>query len=99
VSVVAIALMVAGLFFLGVSAFGLLRFPDFYTRAHVVAKSETLGIILVMAGVIVEHRFADATLRLLILVVLAMVANPTAIYAISRAAHQRDEAAGRLQRP
>jgi multicomponent Na+:H+ antiporter subunit G len=84
---VSVPLIVAGLFFLGVSAFGLVRFPDFYTRAHVVAKSETLGMILVILGVIAHHRFGQGTPKLVLLVAFALVANSTAIHALARAAH------------
>jgi multicomponent Na+:H+ antiporter subunit G len=87
VTIVAVALITAGLFFLGVSAFGLVRFPDFYTRAHVVAKSETLGMILVIGGVMVHHGFGSGTWRLALLLLFAMVANPTAIHALARAYH------------
>ncbi len=81
----AIVLMVVGVFFLAVSAFGLIRFPDFYTRAHVVAKSESLGVAAVILGVIVYHRGDEHTLKLVLLVAFALVANPTAIHALARA--------------
>lgn len=82
---IAVVLVVVGVFFLGVSAFGLVRFPDFYTRAHVVAKSESLGVALVVLGVMVYHRFGEGTLTLLLVILLALVANPTAVHALSRA--------------
>lgn len=84
-TVVAIVLIVAGTFFLAVSAFGLIRFPDFYTRAHVVAKSESLGVAMIVLGVIVHHRGGESTLKLVLLVAFALVANPTAIHALARA--------------
>lgn len=83
-SVVAILLVVGGSFFLAVSAFGLIRFPDFYTRAHVVAKSESLGVAMVILGIIAHHRGGDSTLKLLFLVAFSLVANPTAIHALAR---------------
>jgi multicomponent Na+:H+ antiporter subunit G len=92
VTAIAVVLIVAGLFFLCVSAFGLLRFPDFYTRAHVVAKSETLGVILVIFGVMTYQRFEDGSLRLVLLLAFAGVANPTAIHALARAAYSEDDA-------
>jgi multicomponent Na+:H+ antiporter subunit G len=84
-TIVAIFLVSAGSFFLAISAFGLVRFPDFYTRAHVVAKSESLGVAMVILGVIAYYRGGDGTLKLLLLVTFALVANPTAIHALSRA--------------
>jgi multicomponent Na+:H+ antiporter subunit G len=97
VTIISILLVTAGLWFLAVSAFGLLRFPDFYTRAHVVAKSETLGIILVIGGVMAHHRLADGSWRLLLLLGFALVANPTAIQALARAAHRQQEHDARLR--
>jgi multicomponent Na+:H+ antiporter subunit G len=99
VTVLAVVLVTSGLFFLTVSAFGLLRFPDFYTRAHVVAKSETLGIMLVMGGLMAHHRLGSGTWRLGMLLVFALVANPTAIHALARAARRRDERRGEAVGP
>jgi hypothetical protein len=48
--VVSTILISLGMFFLTVSALGLVRLPDLYTRAHAVAKSETLGLMLVFVG-------------------------------------------------
>ena len=85
---IAVVLITAGTVFLGVSALGVLRFPDFYTRAHVVGKSETLGIMLVIAGLVAHEGLGPATPRLVIVLVFALIANPTAIHALARAAHQ-----------
>jgi multicomponent Na+:H+ antiporter subunit G len=91
-TVVAVVLIASGLFFLAVSAWGLVRFPDFYTRAHVVAKSETFGIVLVIAGVIVHHEFGEGTTRLVLLLLFSAIANPTAIHALARASYMEDGA-------
>lgn len=87
-TVVAVVLITAGTFFLGVSTLGVIRFPDFYTRAHVVGKSETLGIMLVVGGLVAHEAPSPATLRLLFVLVFAMIANPTAIHALARAARR-----------
>lgn len=84
--VVTVVLVSSGVFFLAVSAISLALFPDFFVRAHVVAKSETFGVMLVILGVIVHHRGGEGTLRLLVLVLFAMVANATAVHALARAA-------------
>jgi multicomponent Na+:H+ antiporter subunit G len=83
---VAIALFVAGAFFLLVSALGLLRLPDFFTRAHAVGKSETLGALLVLTGVAFHNGFALESAKLFLILVFIAVTNPTAIHTLSRAA-------------
>jgi multicomponent Na+:H+ antiporter subunit G len=84
--VIAIILMVAGVFFLTVSALGLLRFPDFYARTHAVGKSETLGSMLVLSGLAVYNGLELSTVKILFILFFVLVANPTATHAIARAA-------------
>jgi multicomponent Na+:H+ antiporter subunit G len=86
VTVIAVVLITSGAAFLAVSAVGLVRFPDFYTRAHAVAKSETLGILLVVAGLMVHHGLGPGAGRLVLVLVFALVANPTAMHALARSA-------------
>jgi len=84
--VIAIILIVAGVFFLTVSVLGLLRLPDFYARTHAVGKSETLGTILVLSGLAVYNGWELSTAKILFILLFALIANPTATHAIARAA-------------
>lgn len=92
VTVLSIAMIVAGLvFFLGDSV-GLLRFPDFYTRMHAAGKGDTLSTLLILAGVAV-YFLHDGTDFLKILVVLKILAicafiamtSPTSTHALMKA--------------
>jgi multicomponent Na+:H+ antiporter subunit G len=85
-TIIAIILIVAGVFFLTVSALGLLRFPDFYARTHAVGKSETLGSILVLGGLAVYNGWELSTIKILFILFFVLVASPTATHAIARAA-------------
>ncbi len=85
-TVIAIVLIVAGAFFLMVSAFGLLRLPDFYARTHAVGKSETLGSILVLGGLAVYNGWELSSVKILLILFFVLIANPTATHAIARAA-------------
>jgi len=40
-----------GVLFIVVTAIGLVRLPDLYTRAHAASKSATLGVMCVLIGV------------------------------------------------
>lgn len=86
---VGVVLMLFGLFFIVVSAIGLLRLPEIYTRAHAVAKSETLGLLLIFGGLffLPDVEFA-ADARLVFVIVFSMIANPTAVHALVRAARR-----------
>jgi multicomponent Na+:H+ antiporter subunit G len=95
---VAAVLLVSGVAFLAISALGLARFPDFWTRAHAVAKAETLGLVLVMAGLMVLHRAGPGSLQLGLIAVFSLLVNPTAIHALARSALRQTVAARRRQR-
>ena len=85
-TIVAMVLMVGGVFFLTVSSIGLLRLPDFYARTHAVGKSETLGAILTLSGLAVYNGWELSTFKILFILIFVLIANPTATHAIARAA-------------
>ncbi len=85
--VVSTVLITAGLVFLVVSAIGLIGLPDLYTRAHAVAKSETLALLLIFVGLYFRPELdAGAAVRLTLILAFSLIANPTAVHALIRAA-------------
>ena len=85
-TVLSAVLILGGALFLTVSCIGLIRLPDVYTRAHAVGKSETLGALLVLAGLAIYNGLAVSTLKILVILAFIVIANPTATHAILRAA-------------
>ena len=78
-----------GVAFLAVSALGLVRLPDFYTRAHAVAKSETLGLLLIFVGLFFFPELTlESAIRLVFVLLFSLLANPTAVHALARAARR-----------
>lgn len=85
--VISTLLIVLGMVFIIVSAVGLIRLPEIYTRAHAVAKSETLGLLLVFLGLFFRPEIdVPSGIRLVLIVIIAVIANPTAVHALVRAA-------------
>lgn len=79
-----------GTVLLVVSCVGLITLPDFYLRAHAVAKSETFAVFLIFTGLLFrpELTFGGAV-RLIAIMVFMVVANPTSVHAFVRAAIRR----------
>ncbi|HDN68127.1 MAG TPA: cation:proton antiporter [Methanomicrobia archaeon] len=103
IEIIVVILLAAGVFFMLTGAIGLLRFPDFYTRLHATGKCDTLGEVLIIAGLLLHHFFVYSSVpgaelsvklvpvKLLFLIVFIFLANPTATHAIMKAAYNTGE--------
>lgn len=80
-----VLLTLGGLFFLLVTTVGVLRLPDFFTRVHAIGKADTLGSMLFLAGLALHNGLNVNSLKLLLIVVFVLVANPAAAHALTRA--------------
>jgi multicomponent Na+:H+ antiporter subunit G len=87
--ILSIILIVAGIFFMFVGSLGVIILPDFYSRTHAVSKSDTLGIMLVILGLIVFEGFTTNSVKLTMIVVFVMLSNPIGTHALARAAYIR----------
>src|SRR5699024_5431248 len=73
-----------------ISAFGIIRFPDVYSRAHAATKSSTLAVLLTLVGAFLYFLLTDGTVsvRLLLGIVFVFITSPTAGHLIIRAAYK-----------
>jgi multicomponent Na+:H+ antiporter subunit G len=78
--------LLAGAFFCLVGTVGLLRMPDFYTRAHAASVAETLGAGLILLGLLLQAGLTLVAAKLLMIGLLIFFASPTASHALARAA-------------
>ncbi|MDA1036478.1 MAG: monovalent cation/H(+) antiporter subunit G [Chloroflexi bacterium] len=83
---VGLAFMSAGLLFLLVSAVGLVRLPDFFARVHAVSKSETMGIALLLVGLIFYQGLDLISLKFALIILFVAIANPVGAHLLTRAA-------------
>jgi multicomponent Na+:H+ antiporter subunit G len=68
-----------------ISAIGLVRMPDVYTRMHAGTKATTMGMLLVVLGTVcIEPSWAW---KLILLVVFILLTNPLSSSVIARASH------------
>jgi len=87
VDVFSMLLLIGGGAFVFIGGLGALRMPDFYTRLHAASLTDSMGMILVLSGVVLQAGFSLATLKLLVIFVFLMLTSPTATYALANAAH------------
>ena len=77
-----------GGFFFVVSAIGINRMPDIFTRLHAASVSETFGAGMMLVGMMVVAGFTLVTVKLLLLLLFLWFMGPVATHAIARAALQ-----------
>ncbi|WP_455675199.1 monovalent cation/H(+) antiporter subunit G [Pradoshia sp.] len=84
-----IGIVVIGSLLAVVSALGILRLPDVYTRSHAASKTSTLAVSFVLIGTflyfwVVKGHFNS---RILLAIIFIFMTAPVAGHLISRAAY------------
>ena len=77
-------LIAAGVAVLALSIFGVYRFNYVLNRMHAAAMGDTLGILLVLGGLIVFSGFTALSLKLLLTVVMLWLTSPVSSHLIAR---------------
>ncbi len=78
--------MLVGAFFFIAGTVGYIRLPDFYSRMHALGKADTLGAFLSLLGVACCTGWTLLSLKIVLVAVFIIIANPTSTHAIARAA-------------
>ena len=84
-----ILFVLLGLFFTFVSATGVIRLPDVYSRAHTASQADTLGAGFALAAVALALGINSTSAKTVLLLFFIFITNPTAAHAIARAAHEQ----------
>ena len=82
-------LLVGGAVFILLAAVGAVRFDDVYARLHAAAKAPTLGVVLIGLGTALSIRSVLATVAVVLVIVLQLVAGPVGAHMLGRAVYRR----------
>ena len=91
-AIIAMVLVLLGLFFYLAGTVGILRLPDFYTRLHAAGKCDSFASVLIIVGIAIYNleTFSFGALlvsiKLLLIAAFVFVTSPTATHAITEAA-------------
>lgn len=91
ISILIAILIAIGAFLSLVTAFGLIRLPDVYTRNHASSKSATLGVMFILLGTFLFFYLEEGHFnsRLLLGIAFIFMTSPVAGHLISRAAYHK----------
>ena len=73
-----------------ISALGIIRFPDVYTRSHAATKSSTLSVLLSLTGAFLYFWLTDhfISVRLILGILFVFITAPVSGHLIIRAAYR-----------
>ena len=82
-------LLLTGSFLIVLTGVGLIRFPDVFCRMHAAGKAGTLGVILIVLGVVVNFAGTeqDLWLRGILAVFFQLLTAPAATHLLARACY------------
>ena len=85
------ALVLLGCFLCFAAALGLLRFPDVVSRMHAATKPQTLGLILLAAGVELSLRSWAAFGTLVLIAALQLATAPVSAHLLGRTVYRTNQ--------
>nr|WP_143833834.1 Na+/H+ antiporter subunit G [Oceanobacillus senegalensis] len=73
-----------------ISAIGVIRFPDVYSRSHAATKSSTLAVLITLSGVFVYFWITESffSVRIILGILFVFLTSPVSGHLISRAAYR-----------
>ena len=83
-----VLLLVTGTLFMLLSAIGLLRMPDLFTRMHAATKVGTVGVSGIVLAVAVHFEQMKVAAPALLIIVFMLATAPVAAHMIGRAAYE-----------
>ena len=84
----AVLLAAIGVIFMLISAVGLLRLPDVFSRMHAAGKASTVGVSCLLLAAGVHFWNHDLFFRMLLLIALIFATAPISTSAMARAAYK-----------
>lgn len=79
-------LLSVGGIFVFIGGLGALRMPDLYTRMHAASVTDSIGPVMIIAGIILQAGLSLASIKLAAILVFLLFTGPTASNALASAA-------------
>lgn len=77
-------LMLGGIITIGIALFGVFRFNFVINRMHIAASCDTLGIMMILMGLIILNGFNVMSLKLVLIIGFMWLANPVSSHLICK---------------
>lgn len=79
-------LLLLGGFFSLTGAYGLFKFPDFFTRVHAASITDSIATICIILGLVVRTELGLVTVKLVFILIFLLLTGPAAAHALAKSA-------------
>jgi multicomponent Na+:H+ antiporter subunit G len=86
VDVLSWAFIIVGGAFCLIGGLGLLRLPDVFARMHAAGIIDTVGVALVLVGLMLQAGFTLVTVKLIFIIVFIFYTSPVSTHALAQSA-------------
>ncbi len=88
-NILVVSTIIFGVIFILVTALGLIRLPDVYSRTHAASKSATLGVMFILLGVFLHFWLIEGHVntRIILGIVFLYITGPVGGHVIGRASY------------
>ena len=77
--------LIIGSLFMIIGGIGMSRLPDVFARMHAAGIIDTMGLELIIIGLMFQSGFSIVTLKLFLILVFVFFTSPTTTHALARA--------------
>ncbi|MEM9625652.1 MAG: monovalent cation/H(+) antiporter subunit G [Pseudomonadota bacterium] len=84
--IVTFVCLAAGVVSMLIGSYGLLKLPDMFARMHAAGMVDTLGLGLIMVGLIIQAGISLISFKLFLIIVFVLYTGPAVTHALAQAA-------------
>ncbi len=78
--------LVGGIASMLIGSYGLLKLPDLFARMHAAGMVDTLGLGLIIVGLILQAGISLVSFKLFLIIVFVLYTGPAVTHALAQAA-------------
>lgn len=84
ITYITLALFFLGAFFILVSAIGLVRFPDLFTRMHATTKATSFGLLLIILASAIYFNTGVVWIKAILVIIFIYITAPLSSHSIAQ---------------
>ena len=86
-----VVFMILGSLFILVSAIGILRFKDFYSRIHASTEATSFGVLLLLISTALFFNSGDVAVKAILIIVFTYLTAPLAAHSIAKSFKEKSK--------